>query len=718
MRTPFPAAGSTDTTIPNAANPRRLSRTLTAPRRAAWAPVIALTLLAGCGKRPAPSADVPSDASESPLDALTRDVQTSMDTAADPCTDFYRYACGGWLDSTTIPDDKSSVTRSFTAIADSNLETLRTILERAAEAPGDDPDVQRIGSYYGACMDQPTVDARGADPIAEDLAAVAQIDSRDALVRTLAELHYAGLGGLWGSWVDADAKSPDTYVLNRAQGGLGLPDRDYYLSDDPNMVEIRASYLAHVEKMLPHAGTGADQAKATAERILAFETRLAEASWPRVDLRDAEKVYNKLDKSEVAASMPSWDWEAYFAAVKVEQPADVVVMTPSYFEKLDGILAETELSTIRDYLSWNIVNRAAPHLSSEIESADFAFYGTVLRGQQEEEPRWKRCVRRTDGALGELLAQRYIEAAFPGDSKAIALDMIQRIEGAFEQGLPDLEWMDDATRAQAVQKARAITNKIGYPDKWRTYPGLTVSGDDYWGNLKAHWRHESARELGRIGKPVDKSEWYMTPPTVNAYYNPTGNEIVFPAGILQPPFFDASYPKAFNFGAIGMVMGHEISHGFDDEGRKFAPTGELKEWWAAEVSERFEERAACVVEQFDGFEVEPGLSVNGKLTLGENIADLGGIKLAYEAYQSHVAEHGAEPEMGGLTPEQQFYVAYAQGWCTLRRPEIARQYAQTDPHSPPDFRVNGPLMNTPAFAEAFACEPGDPMVRADLCQIW
>jgi endothelin-converting enzyme/putative endopeptidase len=502
------------------------------------------------------------------------------------------------------------------------------------------------------------------------------------------------------------------------QGGLGLPDRSFYLDDDS--APLKAAYLDYAADLLALSGVRAGDARRLAEQVVAFESRLATAAVPRSELRDADKTYNPMDRAALRLLAPGLDWDRFFADLGYPTLDGFIVSTPSYVRDLGQILAETPVETLRAYLRLRVLGEAAPYLAKRFDDRHFAFYGQTLSGQREQNPRWKRCVRRTESALGEVLGRIYVERAFAGDSKAIALDMIKRVEAEFEAGMPELDWMDAATRAAAVEKSRAITNKIGYPDKWRDYSGLSVNPRAHFANVRASRRHEARYWLDQAASPVDKDLWYMSPQMVNAYYNPLANEIAFPAGILQPPFFSRDFPQAMNYGAMGMVMGHEVSHGFDDEGRKFSATGRLEEWWAPEVAARFEERAACVERQYSAYEVQPGLSVDGRLTLGENIADLGGLKQSYRAYRKWVAENGAEPPIAGLTGEQLYFVAYAQAWCTIMTPEAEKVQVRSDPHSPARFRVNGPVRNLREFGEAFGCAPGAPLYPADddICVVW
>ncbi|TVQ92685.1 MAG: M13 family peptidase [Deltaproteobacteria bacterium] len=662
----------------------------------------------------APTADKP----DGPYTEVEQSVAEAMNPEADACEDFYEYACGGWLANTELPSDKTRMSRSFTTIQDQNRAMLREILEQAADDPGDDPDLKKVGAFYGACMDIDAITQAGLSPVQPSLDAIAQAKDFKALWALVAAMHLDGSDPLFSMGVEPDYKDPTFNLLNIWQGGLGLPDRSFYLNQDS--AEVKQAYQAHLAAMLEASGVAPELAGAQAERVVAFETGLAEVSWPRAELRDAEKTYNPTSVAELDKLTPALSWSVFLKELGYPEIENTNVNTPSFFEGLSPLLQETDLDTLKAYLQLRVLNSAAPYLSPELDSLHFSFYGTVLSGQQEQEDRWKRCVGRTESAMGEVLGKVYVERAFPGDSKAIALDMIRRVEGAFESGMAELDWMDDATRAVAIEKSQAITNKIGYPDKWRDYSPLVVEPGAHFRNVEAAKRFEARFWLDQAGKDVDRDLWYMSPQMVNAYYNPLANEIAFPAGILQPPFFSREFPQAMNYGAMGMVMGHEVSHGFDDSGRKFSPTGALTEWWPPEVAERFEERASCVEEQYNAYEVQPGLFVDGKLTLGENIADLGGMKQSFRAYRTWVEEHGAEPEIAGLTPEQLFFVAYAQSWCSIYTPEAEKVQVRSDPHSPSRFRVNGPLRNLPYFGEAFGCERGAPLFpEADeICVIW
>ncbi len=669
--------------------------------------VVPLALFS-CAKTTTPSTE-PVPVNPLSTEGITASVESSLDRSVEPCDDFYTFACGGWLDANEMPADRSRISRGFTQLFDHNQEIVRQILDDAAA--GTIQADARLGTYFGACMDTEAIDARGAAPLKKPLELIGTIEDAASLMSVLGQLPMAD--AFFGGYVNADLKDPTYNVLHLAQGGLGLPEKAYYLPDDEEGEQLYKDYQAHVGKMLELFGLD----KMDAEPIVRLETKLAKASRSAVELRDVEKMHDRRDREGLQALTPDLPWTPFFTAVGHADLDEINIMTPEFFPAAAEIIAAGDWETIRAYVSWRLIDRSAPYLSSEIEAADFAFFGTRLSGQQEQEPRWKTCVSRTDGQLGDLLGQAYVDRAFAGDSKDIALQMITDIEAAFEAGLPDLDWMDNTTRKGALAKLATIQNKIGYPDKWDAYVGLDVSGS-YFDQQLAIEKWSLGKELDKVGNPVDKSEWYMSPPTVNAYYNPPYNEIVFPAGILQPPFFSSRFPVAMNYGAMGMVMGHEVTHGFDDEGRKFAPDGSMKEWWAPEVSERFEERAQCVVELYNGYEVQPDLFVQGELTLGENIADMGGIRLAHRAYTTWQEAGGSDPQVAGFTGEQLLFIAYAQGWCTEMTPEMERQRVATDPHSPSRFRVNGPLSQLRAFGDAFSCEAGDPMRPTDICEVW
>jgi putative endopeptidase len=674
-------------------------------------------VLAACRTGAEPPGGVGASGQPAVDRGVAQEVLSNLDPSVSPCDDFYRYACGGWLDRTEIPSDESRFGR-FHVLRERNKAALHRILEAAAAQEGATDARGKLGQFYRACMDEESIERRGLDPLASTLREIEGVDGLETLMTTAGRLHRRGTPVLFGFHVSPDYEDPGVNLAHLVQGGLGLPDREYYLGSDERSVALREAYRAHVVHMFELLDVSG--AAAQAEAVLDLEGRLAEAWTPRDELRDPKKRYHPVDRAALQAITPELPWDAYFRGAGHEGVAALNVSPRVYLERMQAVLADTTPETLRAYLRWHLVRAAADHLPARFVRAKFEFYGKTLSGQRELEPRWKRCVAATDGALGEILGQDYVASEFAGDSKQVALDMIHRIEAAFAEGLHTLAWMDDTTRARAIEKMEAVVNKIGYPDEWRDYRELDV-GDDHLENMIAAAVFEFDREAREVGQPVDRGRWYMTPPTVNAYYNPSGNEMVFPAGILQPPFFDPEYPMAINFGGIGMVMGHELTHGFDDQGRKFDGAGKLTQWWEDSAIERFEERAACVEQLYDGYEVQPGLTLNGKLTLGENIADFGGIKQAYRAFRSWAADNGVAidgPAIEGLTHAQLFFVAYGQIWCTKATPEIERVLALTDPHAHARYRVNGPLSNLPEFWATFSCQEEEPMRAVDVCEVW
>ena len=668
---------------------------------------------------PALAAEAPAAAALA-RDGIRASVVSAMDPKADPCNDFYRYACGGWLDTTKLPADQSRWVRSFSTITEHNREVVRTLLEDAAKQPGPaGTERQKIGDLYGACMDGAALDQAGARPLAPLLARAAAVTDAASLLRVTGELARDGVDVLIGAGTLPDFKNPKMNLYFLSQGGLGLPDRDYYVSADPKKKEILAAYEKHVARMLGMIGETPEAAAADARAVVAFETELARAARPRAEMRDRDKLYHKLDRDGLEQLTPALPWAAYFEGLGHPDIRSINVAVPEFYQALEKLAATTPAATLRAYLRWQVVDDLADFLPEGFAVANYEFFGRTLSGQAEIQPRWKRCVGAVNGLLGEAVGKLYVEREFAGNSKQVAVEMIQDIEHAFEGNLANLAWMDDTTRARAVEKARKVTNKIGYPDAWRDYSTVTVRRDDYFGSAESAARFEAERQLAKVGKPVDRGEWLMTPQMVNAYYLSTNNEIVFPAGILQPPFFHKDFPAAMNYGAVGAVMGHELTHGFDDQGRKSDGDGVLREWWEPEVAARFDQAAQCVEKQYSALEVEPGAHVDGKLTLGENIADLGGLKEAQLAYDGWKQRHGApEPLVPGLTDDQLLFVSFAQTWCSLSTPEFLRRQITTDPHSPGMFRAVGAPMNSPAFRATFACKDGDRMVANPTCTVW
>ena len=651
---------------------------------------------------------------------IAADVLAAMDRAADPCQDFYRYACGTWIDTTILPADKPQWVRSFSVVRERNRELLRGIIEEAAASTTDDPANRMVGDYFGACMGEAGVEQAGITPLRPILAAIEGVNGADALFRVTGALYRQGIEPLFGLGVFADFKDPGTNVAHLAQGGIGLPDRDYYVSDDPTKQKLLADYQQHIGRMLALLGEEPETAAAHAAQVVAFETELARASRDRTAMRELDRQHNRMDRTGLAKLAPGLPWGEFFKAAGHPDVSELNVRTPEFFEALEKLVASTDPGVLRSYLRWTAVDQTADQLPAAFVTANFEFFGRTLSGQQEIEPRWKRCVNDTSDSLAELIGELYVERAFAGDSKAKALEMIHDIEAAFDANLDAVAWMDDATRWRAHRKLVAVRNKIGYPDTWRDYSSLRLTPSSYFANAAAVAALDFDFYAGKVGKPVDRNEWAGMPPqTVNAGYNPIGNEMLFPAGILQPPFFHRDFPAAMNYGAIGLGIGHELTHGYDDQGRKFDPSGAMNEWWEPDVAERYERQAQCVADYYGALEVEPGVHVNGELTLGENIADIGGLKLAHKAYQAWRDRHGApEPLIEGMTDDQLLFVAAAQLWCTVASPEYLRQVVTTDPHTPGRFRASGPMANVPAFAEAFQCQPGTPMNPVQRCEVW
>jgi endothelin-converting enzyme/putative endopeptidase len=650
---------------------------------------------------------------------IERSVAGGLDREADPCVDFYRYACGGWLDATELPSDQPIWVRSFSLIHEANRELLRGLIEKSAETPGDDPDRRRVGTFYAACMDEKAVEKAGLEPLAPWLAEIDAAKDAAALFVLAGKLQRIDAAPFFDIDIDGDFKQPTTVVAHFSQGGLGMPERDYYLSDDESKAELRAAYEQHVAKILELAGTPAERAAAEAKAILAFETALARASRPAEQMRIYDQLHHRLDAAGLAEKAPALPWKAYFAALGRPDLDAINVMTPEFFEALSKEVPAADVATLRAYLRYQLVTGTATLLPDAVYQQHFDFYARKLSGQQEPQPRWKRCVGATEQAVGQAVGKLYVAERFSGDSKQVADEMIGGLVDAFEASLPELAWMDDATRKAAREKAGTLVFRIGYPDKWRDYSKLELERGDYFANTLAARELESARQLAKVGGPIDRDDWDWNPQVVNAGYHPLRNDHTYPAGILQPPFFHKDFPAAMNYGAIGYVIGHELTHGFDDQGRKFDAQGRLSDWWTPEAVTAFEQRAACVRDQYSGYEIQPGVAINGELTLGENIGDNGGLKQAWEAFQARKAEHPEEAKpMAGLSADQLFFVAAGQVWCNESSPELERLLVQTDPHSPGKYRVNGSLANHPAFAEAFACAPGTPMNPARKCEVW
>ena len=642
----------------------------------------------------------------------------AMDAAAKPCDDFYQYACGNWRKNNPIPADQARWSR-FNELFERNRIVLRQITEKLADpANQHTPNQKKVGEFYASCMDTQAIDAKGLGAIQPDLDRIAHLSDKKQLAPLLAELHAHGVPALFHFAAGQDAKDATQVIANVTQGGLSLPDRDYYTKTDPKSVETREKYEAHVRRMFELLGHPAEQAKAEAATVLRIETQLAQASLDRLTLRDPYKRYHKLPSSELAVYTPDFDWAAYLAAVHVSVPSLNIGM-PGFLKGLETTLTSASLADLQTYLVWHVVHDAAPVLPARFDQENFNFFGRTLTGAKEQQARWKRCVQSTDRSLGEALGQIYVEQTFGQEGKARTLKMVGEIETQMAKDIDSLAWMSDATKKQALDKLKAVANKIGFPEKWRDYESFQVVHGDAIGNEFRSAEFERRRNLNKIGKPVDKLEWGMTPPTVNAYYNPPQNNINFPAGILQPPFFYKGGDDAANYGGIGAVVGHELTHGFDDQGSQYDGQGNLRNWWTAEDRKKFVERTDCVVDEYGNFVAVADVKQNGKLTLGENAADNGGLRLSYMALQAAL-ERGdiAKTKLDGFAPEQRFFIAWAQVWCENRTEESARLAAYTDPHSAGRFRANGVLVNMPEFQQAFGCQATDNMVSKHACRVW
>jgi putative endopeptidase len=644
-----------------------------------------------------------------------------LDTTCNACQDFFEYANGGWIKRNPIPPEYASWGR-FNEVQNRNQEILRAILEGAAgnksAAPGSIE--QKTGDFYSACMNTEQIEAAGIAPIQPQLDRIAAIATLAQLEDEVARLHSQGARVLFFFSSAQDDKNSRQMIAVANQGGLGLPDRDYYTKDDARSKQLREQYVQHITKMMQLAGDAPAEASSEAATVMSIETQLALASKTRVERRDPQSNYHKMDAAELRVLTPDFAWESYLREIGFPNIHGVNVGQPEFFQALDRQLKATPIGDWKIYLRWHLLRTFAPALSSNFVEENFNFYGRTLTGAKELQPRWKRCVISTDRELGQALGQKYVEKAFPREAKARAHEMVENLVSALHADIQTLPWMSDSTRKQALAKLAAMNLKIGYPDKWRDYSAYRVARDSYVANLERGNTFEFHRQLAKIDKPVDRGEWDMTPPTVNAYYDPNMNEIVFPAGILQPPFFEATADDALNYGGIGAVIGHEMTHGFDDQGAQYDAQGNLHNWWTAEDLKNFQERTACIEKQFDSFVVADDLHENGKLVLGESIADLGGLTLAHMAFDHTLEGKPEPPKIDGFTPEQRFFLSFARIWGTTARPEFERMSVTVDPHPLPRFRANGALMNTPAFAQAFDCKAGDPMVKpaGQVCKIW
>src|SRR5437773_6726997 len=645
----------------------------------------------------------------------------NLDTSCAPCQDFYRFANGGWLGRTALPPEYPSY-GSFTELVERNNTTLRRIVERLAATSPKAPKTaeQKLGAFYASCMDSSAIERAGSDPLKNELTRIDAIASREGLTRALSRGHHHGWDPVFNFGGTADYKRSTMIIAAAAQGGLGLPDRDYYVRDDSTARTLRTAYREYVSRTLGLLGDAPAMADSAAQRILALETALARASLTRVERRDPNANYHKLALAAADSLTPNLPWPAFLRDAGAPATGVINIGQPRFFKAADSLITAAPLADWRAYLRWHFARHLAPYLSSPFVDASFR-YQQALSGVKEQQPRWKRCVQAANFMLGDALGAAYVRETFTPAARRRARDMVDHLVAALDARLHTLEWMGDSTRAQAVGKLRAFGRKIGYPDKWRDYSKLLVDRRDFSGNVVRAQTFAAARDFARIGKPVDRAEWRMTAPTVNASYNPSFNDITFPAGILQAPFFDPAADDAVNYGGMGAVIGHEMTHGFDDQGRQFDAVGNLRDWWTADDAERFKERAGRVVRQFDAYTVvDSATHVNGRLTLGEDIADLGGLRIAYAAFQRSLAGLARPPDIAGLTPEQRFFLAWAQLWRSKATDQFLRNQVTVDPHAPARWRVMGPLSNLPEFARAFHCGEGDPMVRPDSlrAQIW
>lgn len=679
---------------------------------AAWLVVLTTTLAACSTSAPNPKSEGSKTESAAALPKLKPLDPNNFDTKADPCADIFQFTNGNWIARHPIPAERSSWSAAA-EIEERNLELLHRLLEEAAQARAPQGSIQqKVGDYYYTAMNEAQIEAAGVKPLADEFARIAALKDAAELSELIGSLHRYGVGVGFTFYVDQDAKQSDQYMAQIYQGGLGLPNRDYYFDD--KYKEIRQQYLEHVTKMFTLLGDEASTAKAEANTVMALETRLAKVSMRPEEQRDPNAIYHKTMLAELMKQAPDFAWERYCKALELSNPSVFNVAQPKFIKELNAMMKTVPLADWKTYLRWQVITDAASSLSKAFDDEDFRFYSTVLNGVKEQKPRWKRSVEWTDSALGEALGQLYVAQAFTPAAKARVQALVENLKAAFRERIQALDWMGEATKQQALKKLETLNFKIGYPDKWRDYSSLPITRDSFFENVKQATLFEFRRNLKKLGQPIDRDEWVMTPPTVNAYYNPTKNEMVFPAGILQPPFFDVEADDAVNYGETGATIGHEMVHAFDDEGRQFDEQGNLKNWWTPEDEKKFKERAAGLEKQFNDYVVIDDLHINGKLTMGENIADLGGLIAAYSAFQKAQQGKPPQPKIDGFTPEQRFFMAYAESWRANSRPERLRLMLSDNPHAPERFRAIGPVSNLPEFFQAFGCKDEKLMNRVKI----
>jgi putative endopeptidase len=642
---------------------------------------------------------------------------SNLDRSVDPCVDFYKFSCGGWQKNNPIPADQSGWS-VYAKLGNENQQFLWGILEADAKATKRSAVQQKVGDYFASCMDTAAIDALGVKPVAGELAKIDALKTRADVVAAIGALHHENAGSFFfGSGTGQDSLDASLVIVQVGAGGLGLPDRDYYLKTDPKSVTLREQYVAYIERLLALGGESAEQAKRDAEATLRIETALAKASLTRVQRRDPHNTYHMMTVAQLGEIAPAIDWGHYFALQGAPGVAKLNVSQPEFIKAVQAELTDEPVDALRGYLRFHLLTEAAPALAHPFEQADFDFYSKTLRGTPQMPPRWKTCTRGVDRNLGEALGQEFVKRTFSADTKAKTQLMTEQIETAMQHEIEGLDWMSPETKQEALRKLHAIRNKIGYPDTWRDYSKLEVKRGDYFGNVMRASQFEEARRWSKLGKPVDKNEWGMTPPTVNAYFNPRMNDINFPAGVLQPPLYDPKLDDAPNYGNTGATIGHELTHAFDDEGRQFDSKGDLRDWWTAGDAKGFEDRINCIRDQYAEYVIVDDAHINSKLTSGEDVADVGGTLLAYIAWKKQT-EGKKLSDVDGFTPDQRFFVGMAQWACENQRPENLRVSAVTNPHSPGFARINGVVSNMPDFQKAFSCKAGQPMVHVPSCKVW